>query len=120
MATLKVNSFASWELTRSEEESGSILNSTQKMVLQNKLADIAAAKLTLKYDSTASTVFMQQEAELVGQMGIIQWLLDTSEQVEADLRARLTGQLSTEDRATFEAALVAGNQGIPTDQIFTS
>jgi hypothetical protein len=89
MAQLIPNSFASYLLTEQEETQGQILSTVQKMVLQNKLSTIAEEKLHLTYDASAPLIYAQKEAELTGQMGVIQWLLDTSNQVEEELAAKL-------------------------------
>ena len=88
MAQLIPNSFSSYNLSPEEEESGQVLNSNQKMVLQNKLCAIAEEKIRLTYDSTMPIVFAQREAELQGQMSVIQWLLDSSEKIEEEIKLR--------------------------------
>lgn len=88
MAQLIPNSFASYILSPEEEESGQVLNQNQKMVLQNKLSTIAEEKIRLTYDASMPTVFAQREAELQGQMSVIQWLLDSSERVEEEIKLR--------------------------------
>lgn len=88
MQQLQVNTFFSYELSQSEEEAGQVFTREQKMVLQNKLASIAQDKLNLTFDPANVNQFIQREAELQGQMGVINWLLDTSNQVEEAIAAR--------------------------------
>jgi len=89
MAQLIPNVFSSYALTTQEEEQGQILTAIQKMVLQNKLSTIAEEKLHLTYSAAEPLRYAQQEAELTGQLGILQWLLDTSNQVEESIATKL-------------------------------
>lgn len=92
MAHLIPNNFSSFELTLAEEESGQVLNTLQKMVLQNKLAAVAAQKLHLVYVPNDPKDYAQQMAYLQGQLDVLQWQLDTSTQVEEILAAKLAAQ----------------------------
>lgn len=89
MALLIPNEFASFELSQYEEEQGTILTSLQKQVIQNKLSMLASEKLTLVFTPNDINTYMQQEAELEGQLGILRWLLATSEEMEKVLADRL-------------------------------
>jgi len=85
MAQMITNSFVSYVLTSAEEQAGTILSQNQKMVLQNKLSQVAEAKLRLTFDPANIQQFLQQEAELQGQIGILTWLLDSSTELELSL-----------------------------------
>jgi len=89
MATLQANSFASFKLSEQEEENGQILTLNQKMVLQNKLADIAIQKLNLVLDPANIDDFKMQNSYLQGQLDVMNWQLETSVSVEQDLAARV-------------------------------
>ena len=92
MSQIRVNSFTSYDLTSAEEQAGSILNHNQKLVLQNKLAFLAETKIRLKFDPSHVQEFLQQEAELQGQIGILTWLLETSAQIENQLVSEVQPQ----------------------------
>ncbi len=79
MATLKVSQFSQYELTESETLAGSILSQEQIYVIQNLISSIAAEKLALKFTPESPLEFAQREAELQGQIGILTYLLDVSE-----------------------------------------
>lgn len=76
MATLITNRFTSYFLTPSEEAAGQTLNVYNIQFLQNLLATFAEERLSLTYDGDKPLLFIQQEAELQGKMGIISYLLD--------------------------------------------
>lgn len=92
MATLIVNTFSSFELTTFEEEQGQVLNPMQKMVLQNKLAAVATQKVNLVYDPLNALDFAMQVSYLQGQMDVITWQIETSNNVEEILATRLQQQ----------------------------
>ena len=79
------NSFVSYALTTAEEQAGTILSQPQKMVLQNKLCQLAETKLRLTFDPDNIQKYLQEEAELQGQLGILTWILESSSQVESQL-----------------------------------
>jgi hypothetical protein len=87
MSRMIANSFVSYELTPQEEQAGTILSHNQKMVLQNKLCLIAEAKLALTFDPSNIQKFLQEEAELQGQLGILTWLLESSLALEVSLES---------------------------------
>lgn len=67
------NKFVTYNLTPEEENIGSTYNVLQLAVLQNRRAEIALAILNLTFDPTHPEKFLQSEAELRGQMGILDW-----------------------------------------------
>lgn len=83
MSTLdKTSPFISYILTEEEQRQGSILNSYQKQVIQNLLAQYATDKMILKYDTKDPMQSIQTEAILMGQIGVLQHLLATSAALE--------------------------------------
>lgn len=78
MPTLVPSILSKYELSEHEEKEGSILTSLQKMVLQNIRADFAEEKIRLKFNSADPFNFAQQEAELQGKIGVIDYLLEIS------------------------------------------
>ncbi len=78
------NLFTKYELSPEETISGSILTTLNRACIQNLIADYAADKVSLKFDSTAPQIFVQQEAELQGKILILQHLLDLSDAAEKE------------------------------------
>lgn len=74
--------FTSVPLSPDEELSGSILTQLQKSVLQNRRAEIATQKLNLVFTPNDVLSFTQNEAFLKGQLELIQWIFDVSEESE--------------------------------------
>ena len=81
------NPFQSWVLTPQEEIQGSILNLTQKQVIQNRISELMQEKTLLKFTPDNAHSFIQREAELQGQIGILQYLIANSEDAERKLLA---------------------------------
>jgi hypothetical protein len=88
MATVKQNTFTSYEFTTREMLSGSILTTEQKNVIQNELASIAEQRLAIDYDPEHQLAFVQQEAFLKGQISILRVMLIRSDECEMQLRHR--------------------------------
>jgi len=76
------NVFQSWVLSPKEILQGSIFSGLQKQYLQNERAKLAHERITLSYDAEHPTKFMQRDAELQGQIGILTYLLEMSESAE--------------------------------------
>lgn len=87
MATLIPSAFSRYSLTEREELEGQVLSFNQKAVIQNHLADIVQEKLDYPFDPLNPQNYVQKEAELQGQMKILQMLLSVSEDSEEKLRA---------------------------------
>jgi hypothetical protein len=79
------NPFISYELTLQERAAGSTLSEEQKLMLQNDIAEIAMHKLSLRFDPALPMDFAQKEAELQGQILILQYLIARSNSLAADL-----------------------------------
>lgn len=77
--------FASWTLTDEETVIGSVLTTLQKQVMQNRISQMAHEKIMLKYDPANPQAYMQQDAELQGQILILQNLITISNEAEARL-----------------------------------
>lgn len=73
------NAFQQFALTAEEELRGRILNSEQQQVLRNRLAAYATEKLFLKFTPSHQMEFLQQEAELQGQIALLQAILEDSD-----------------------------------------
>ena len=79
MAHIIPSTFTRYSLTPEEQFSGQTLTSTNLMVIQNFISDAADEKLTLKFDPLNPSEFIQREAELTGQIGILRMLVELSE-----------------------------------------
>jgi translation initiation factor 2 beta subunit (eIF-2beta)/eIF-5 len=88
MGALLVSTFSRYQLSREEELNGQVLSFSQKQVLQNQLANIAEEKLALQYTPNSPLEFLQKEAELQGQLGLIQFLFETSSFAEETLKTQ--------------------------------
>jgi len=62
-----------------------ILNSSQRSWLQFNLSLYASERIALTIDPTNTLPFIQKDAELKGQIGFIQYLLDCSDKASAEL-----------------------------------
>lgn len=78
MARQLPNSFTRYQLTEEEQLSGQILTTSNYHVIQNLIADAAEARLAHTYDPANHLSFIQREAELQGQIGILKFLLEAS------------------------------------------
>lgn len=74
------SSFVRYEMTESEIKAGSIFTLDQRAVMQNLIADAAEEKIALTFDTNNPQQFIQREAELTGQIGILKYLLDLQSQ----------------------------------------
>ncbi len=77
--------FISWELAPAEQTQGCILSTQNKDVIRNLIRDIAEEKLSMDFNPAEPQRFMQREAELKGQLGILQHLLSLSELAEKEI-----------------------------------
>lgn len=77
--------FASWVMTPSERDQGTMLTTLQKQCIQNQVCQLAQERNQLKYDPSNPMVFMQRDAELQGQILALQFLITSSEEVESRL-----------------------------------
>lgn len=76
------NIFQVHTLTPEEEKSASKLTHLQKMYFQNMLSFYAMQKVNLTMDMTNIHGSLQTEAELQGQILLLQSILETSDTVE--------------------------------------
>jgi arginine deiminase len=86
MASQISNSFTTYKLSVEEELNGQVLNLSQKMVLQNELANISENLLNLVFDPLNPTKFAQDHAFLSGQRTVINYMLDRAQSAEAELK----------------------------------
>lgn len=73
------SSFLRYDLTSEELIAGTQFSSAHKLVIQNLIADAAEEKISLTFDATNPQAFIQREAELAGQIGILKYLLSLEE-----------------------------------------
>lgn len=69
------SSFITYTLTPSQLAEGSKFTLDQKAVIQNLIGEAAEEKLMLTFDPQNPQAFIQREAELMGQIGILKYLL---------------------------------------------
>ena len=75
MSTLVPNSFSTYSLTAEELAVGSQLTELNLRVIQSLISESAEEKLALKYDPQNPLAFVQREAELQGQIGVLKYLV---------------------------------------------
>lgn len=78
MARLIPNRFSSWELDSQEKLQASMLTDLQTKHIQNLICVAALEKSSLTFDPQNPLQFTQKEAELQGQIGILEYLLVVS------------------------------------------
>lgn len=78
-------SFVSYVMSQDEISIGSVLTTLQKQCIQNQICSLAEQKLALKYSPETPMLFLQQEAELQGQLNALKYLIILSESAEASL-----------------------------------
>lgn len=88
MAVLIPNQFSTYQLNDEEALQGSILTITQKQVMQNHLAGIAAEKNAAAYDVDNELKTIQDEAYNRGQMDLCTYFLDQSDAAAVALQAQ--------------------------------
>ncbi len=85
MATINHNnSFQDWILTPQELNLGSILTTLQKQCIQNQITKLAHERINLSFDPNNSSLFVQQDAALKGQVIALTYLLDLSALAEVE------------------------------------
>ena len=84
--------FIKWDMTEEEVQAGTLLSREQYCLIQNKLAAIAERQLMLKIDPLNINSFLQQQADLAGQIVVLQSLLSSSDNMIYDLQEQLTAQ----------------------------
>lgn len=87
MSTILPNIFTSYNLTKEESIHGTILTTAQKQCIQNQIALLATSKINLRYDPQLPHQFVQQEAELAGQLIALQYLITLSDSAESSLNS---------------------------------
>lgn len=75
------NKFTQWELTPIEFKFASTFNDLQTKFIQNEIARAALEKVSLTYDPQNTLLFAQREAELHGQIEILEYLLSQQSEV---------------------------------------
>ena len=90
MAAIIPNQFTTWQLNDEESIQGSILTITQKQVMQNHMASIAAEKLSAAFDVENELKTVQEEAYNRGQIDLCMYFLDQSDSAVDALEAQNT------------------------------
>lgn len=88
MSTLIMGTFTQFSFTEEEILGASLLHEEQKRWFQTQLATLAEQRVALIPDPNNYSSFIQQEAEIKGQMNALQYLLDCSTRAELELAAK--------------------------------
>jgi hypothetical protein len=72
------STFSRFQLTSEEQSSGQSLTTNNLAVIQNLICDAAEERLALKYDPLNPLIWVQREAELQGQIGVLKLLVELS------------------------------------------
>lgn len=83
MARQVNTSFSMYEFTKEESLVAYTFTDLNLKAIQNEIAIAAEEKLALKYDTQNPLIFVQQEAELQGKIGILKFLLAQHESSQA-------------------------------------
>lgn len=75
MPTPVNSSFTRYEFSDEELFQAFAFSPLTRMAIQNEIAIAAEEKIALKFDPSNPLAFAQQEAELAGKIGILQFLL---------------------------------------------
>lgn len=87
--------FQRFILTNEEELAGHSFSTTQRLVIQNIIAEAAEEKVRLTFDPLNPNAFMQREAELQGTIGTLtQLLAKYTDLLEAAVQSQLQSQLN--------------------------
>lgn len=79
MPTQIQNKFTQWEFTPVERKFACAFNDLQVKLIQNEIARAAIEKVSLTYDAQNPLLFAQREAELHGQIEVLEYLLSQSQ-----------------------------------------
>lgn len=89
MAKLNPNRFSSYTLSEAELKEGLTFNIYQLRVIQNMIAEAANEKISLVFDPTNPSEFIQREAELHGQINVLEYLIAASIKEEENTELQL-------------------------------
>jgi len=98
---IKVSTFTSYDLSAKDTIEGQILSTLQEAVLQNELVGLAEEKLNLKYDANNPLTYLQREAELQGQIGLLIYLIEVSNCSKLGLQDKASGIYEGEDAGLY-------------------
>jgi len=79
MAHSLPNKFSQYALSLEELALAAQFTTLQRYFIQNEIAIAAQEKIALKFDPQNPLSFAQQEAELAGKIGILEYLLTAAE-----------------------------------------
>lgn len=88
MSSLVMSTFTKYTFTDEEILGASLLHEEQKRWFQTQLALLAERRVALVPDSNNYQAFIQEEAEIKGQMNALQYLLDCSTSAETEIAAK--------------------------------
>lgn len=85
MSTLIRSAFTKYEFTAEEVISASLLHEEQKRWYQTQLAILAERRINIIPDANNYISYIQEEAEVKGQMNALQYLLDCCDSAEKEV-----------------------------------
>jgi len=80
-----LSSFISYNLSEDEILFGSVLALGQKQCIQNQISVLAEQRISLRYTPDSPMTFVQQDAELQGQIIALRYLITLSDSAETQL-----------------------------------
>jgi hypothetical protein len=86
MSRVLISSFTKYEQTEAEVLTATNLSPETKQFIQNQIVLASENRLALTPDPNNYAAFIQEEAYLKGQVAILKYLLDCSENAEQTLR----------------------------------
>lgn len=95
MSQVAVSIFTKYTQNQQEQLAGMSLNLEQTNFISTQLATLAEQRLALVPDPLNYAVFIQEEANLKGQMQFAQWLLDCSLESQQQLLDIAEAQAAT-------------------------
>ena len=86
MSRLVNTRYTKYEQSEREELESQVLNTLQKENIQNLICAEAEARLALVLDPEHPLPYIQQEAAIVGRLGILEYILESSKAAEEALQ----------------------------------
>ena len=99
MRTAIINEFTQFQLSDKEQVAGQILNDNNIAVLQNLRAQYSLEKLKLVYTPETHQQYLQREAEIMGWLNCLTYILDQHDTSVADYLHQASNSESSQSSA---------------------